>query len=152
MNVLEVMEEKLAPPSIGQPSVRGKCTVTTTKVSAFLYFSGNMHFVHISVFSGFLAHWLAVEGTQKGSMLSPSESTLDCYREEIEEKRGSQSFQRLKTQPVSSHGKSFFAGKMNVRISKGVSEELMQYYENMTKAILGTDETHVQVKLREKRH
>ncbi len=36
---------------------------------------------------------------------------------------------------------------MNVRVTKGVSEELLQYYESMTKAILGTDEAMVKVSL-----
>ena len=40
----------------------------------------------------------------------------------------------------------FLLGKMNVRVTKGVSEELLQYYENMTTAILGNDETLVKVK------
>ena len=39
----------------------------------------------------------------------------------------------------------FLLGKMNVRVTKGVSEELLQYYENMTTAILGNDETLVKV-------
>ena len=39
----------------------------------------------------------------------------------------------------------FLLGKMNVRVTKGVSAELLQYYENMTTAILGNDETLVKV-------
>ena len=39
----------------------------------------------------------------------------------------------------------YFIGKMNVRVTKGVSEELLQYYENMTTAILGNDEALVKV-------
>ena len=34
---------------------------------------------------------------------------------------------------------------MNVRVTKGVSDELLHYYENMTKAILGPDEKIVKV-------